>query len=113
MADVIPSQTNPDPGAVALLPDEIVRRLQDLPHWKVVEGALQRIHTCHAYLASLALLNAIGQLAEQYDHHPDLMLNYKRLTVRYWTFRAKGITALDFEMASRVEALIASLDSEQ
>jgi 4a-hydroxytetrahydrobiopterin dehydratase len=71
----------------------------------VVDGALQRIHTCHAYLASLALLNAIGQLAEQHDHHPDLMLNYKRLTVRYWTFRAKGITALDVEMALRIEAV--------
>jgi 4a-hydroxytetrahydrobiopterin dehydratase len=109
MADVIQNQPNPDPGAVALLPDEITQRLQELPHWKVVDGALQRIHTCHAYLASLALLNAIGQLAEQHDHHPDLMLNYKRLTVRYWTFRAKGITALDVEMALRIEALIASL----
>ena len=100
------AKLSPTLGDTALTPNDIEACLTELPKWKVVDGALQRIHTCHEYLDSLELLYQIGQLAEHHDHHPDLMLNYKRLTIRYWTFRSKGITALDVEMAKRVEALI-------
>lgn len=92
----------------ALTEEDIQSRLANGPlgAWTHNDNALQRINTCHDYLQSLELLYRIGQMAEQDDHHPDLLLHYKRLTIRYWTHRAKGITDLDFTCAEKVEALI-------
>ena len=92
----------------ALAEAEIQQRLASgaLEAWTYQENALQRIHTCHLYLQSLELLYQVGQMAEQADHHPDLLLHYKRLTIRYWTHRAKGVTELDFECARKAEAII-------
>ena len=97
----------------ALGAEAIHGRLQGkLAKWTIKENALQRIHTCHAYLKSLELVYQIGKMAEESDHHPDLMLNYKRVTIRYWTHTAKGITELDVAEAEKVEDLIQSSFSD-
>lgn len=92
----------------ALSEAEIQARLSSgsLAGWTYRENALQRIHTCHEYLQSLELLYKIGKMAEADDHHPELLLHYKRLTIRYWTHRSKGVTNLDFECATKAEILI-------
>lgn len=76
--------------------------------WTITDNALQRVFNGPDYLTSLRLLNEIGQMAEVEDHHPDLLLYYKKLIVRFWTHTANGITPLDHEMAGKVEALIKS-----
>jgi len=96
----------------ALSEDEIkTEASKNLPQWQVIriEGkklAIQRVHTCHHYLDALTLLYRIGNMAEAENHHPDLLLHYKRLTVRYWTHSAKGVTRLDLDQAKKVDALI-------
>ncbi len=86
--------------------EEISARLQDLPNWQVRENALERVYTGKTYLEALEKLNTIAQLSETADHHPDLSLNWKTLTVRYWTHTANGITALDFDLAHQVETIL-------
>jgi len=86
---------------------------QDPPEgWTFTDNALQRVFNGPDYLTSLRLLNEIGQLAEREDHHPDLFLHYKRLTIRFWTHTAPDktnpVTELDHAMARKVEALIKS-----
>jgi pterin-4a-carbinolamine dehydratase len=50
-------------------------------------------------------LNAVGYLAEQADHHPDLAASYASLEVRLMTHSAGGVTDKDFDLAIRIEAL--------
>lgn len=89
--------------------DVAARVAETLPQWTVTDNALQRVYTCQKYLDALALVSAVGHLAEAADHHPDMALNYTKLTIRFWTHTAKGITALDFQLAEQVEALINEL----
>jgi 4a-hydroxytetrahydrobiopterin dehydratase len=86
----------------------IEERLKALPGWQVKENALERVYLGKSYLDALEKLNTIAQLAEEADHHPDMLLSWKKLTVRYWTHTANGITDLDFDMANKVEAILSA-----
>jgi 4a-hydroxytetrahydrobiopterin dehydratase len=92
----------------ALAPDEIRKRLEKIPAWQWNDNALERHYDGQNYLEALEKLNAIARLSEEADHHPELRLGWKYLTIRYWTHTANGVTELDFELAHRVEALLAS-----
>ena len=45
------------------------------------------------------------KLAEANNHHPDIMIQYKRISVRYWTHTTSGVTLADVQMAQKVDAL--------
>lgn len=90
----------------ALSQDEITKRLAALPEWKQVDKYLVRIKTFPAYKDALDFVYRVGLAAEENNHHPDIMMNFKRVEVRYWTHTARGISGLDFKMAGIVEGLI-------
>ena len=93
-------------STIALSATEIRENLSRLPHWQFRENALERVYAAPTYLDGLEQLNAVARLSEQADHHPDLFLGWRKLTVRYWTHTANGVTQLDFELAQRVEDLL-------
>lgn len=90
----------------ALSESAVLDRLDTLPEWKYQDHALVRTTTFPSFLTAISFINAVAHLAERQDHHPDLTVQYHRVTVRYWTHRAKGVTDLDFVGAQMVEQLI-------
>ena len=80
--------------------------LKTLSGWQYTDQALERVYTGKTYLEALDKLNAIAQLSEAQDHHPDLTLNWKKLTIRYWTHTAQGVTELDVKLAQLAEAAL-------
>lgn len=90
----------------ALSQEEIVRRLKELPEWKQEDKALVRIKTFPEYKDAFDFVYQVGLAAEKANHHPDITMNFKRVSVRWWTHTARGISALDFKMASVVEGLV-------
>ena len=93
------------PQMQALSPDDINKRLSALPQWKHENNRLVRSQTFPNYLDALEFVYRTGKEAEANDHHPDIFMNYKRVTVQYWTHKANGITDLDFKMAAKVEKI--------
>ena len=86
--------------------EEIEARLaRDLPQWRYEDGHIKRTYKTGKWPATLMLLNAVGYLAEQADHHPDLAASYGSLEVRLMTHSAGGITDKDFDLGIRIEAL--------
>ena len=55
---------------------------------------------------ALAYVNAVGSLAEEMDHHPDIDLRWRTLHLFLVTHSAGGVTALDLELARRIDALL-------
>ena len=88
--------------------NEIQEHLTQLPYWRYANNALERVHTGDTYLQALDLLYELGKFAEEQNHHPDLYLRYKELTIRYWTHTAQGVTLNDVEAARAVEKFIRS-----
>jgi len=73
--------------------------------WSEVEGALERTFEFDDFVGSLAFVNKVGELAEAEDHHPDIRIDYKRVTLRWWTHTAGGITDRDVALAEKTNEL--------
>jgi 4a-hydroxytetrahydrobiopterin dehydratase len=73
--------------------------------WEREGSELVKIHWGRDFAASLSFVNAVGALAEEMNHHPDIQINWNKVTLRLSTHSAGGITAADLELARRIDAL--------
>ena len=73
--------------------------------WQEVEGALEREFKFADFAEALAFVNAVGELAEAEDHHPDISIHWNRVTLRWWTHVRQAITERDVELARRTNEL--------
>lgn len=87
--------------------DEINRSLGALPGWSRHGDALVRQFTFDGFPAAVAFVSRLVEPAEAADHHPDITINYRRVTVSYSTHSEGGVTAKDVagaREADRAEA---------
>jgi 4a-hydroxytetrahydrobiopterin dehydratase len=75
--------------------------------WAEVEGALERELRFKDFVEALAFVNRVGELAESENHHPDIAIHWNRVTLRWWTHTAGGVTDRDRELASKTNDLVA------
>jgi 4a-hydroxytetrahydrobiopterin dehydratase len=73
--------------------------------WNEVRGALQRGFRFHDFKEAVAFVNRLAQAAEAADHHPDILISWNAVTVRWWTHVKRAITDRDLEMAQRTDEL--------
>jgi 4a-hydroxytetrahydrobiopterin dehydratase len=76
-------------------------RVAEPEGWNDVDNALERTFSFESFVGALAFVNRVGELAEAEDHHPDIRIDYRKVTLRWWTHTAGGITDRDRELASR------------
>jgi len=82
---------------MARIPHEDVRaRLQKQPGWTLAGDGITRQFTFAGFPEAVAFIVRLGFAAEAVDHHPDLVVNYKRVTVTYSTHSEGGLTDKDF-----------------
>lgn len=77
----------------------------DLVDWRLLHHALQARYLTGDFATGLELVNAIGAVAEESNHHPDLDLRYGHLNVRLYSHDLKGVTGRDVRMARRITTL--------
>ena len=88
--------------------DEVITKLKaELPHWFFENGWIRRKYKTSGWKATLMVVNTVGHLAEAAWHHPDLTVSYAFVIVKLCTHDAKGITDKDFELAAKIEQVIA------
>ena len=78
-----------------------------LEDWAEVDGALERTFQFGDFAESIGFVNRVAAAAEAADHHPDLVIRWNRVTVRWRTHSAGAITDRDRELAARCDALAA------
>jgi 4a-hydroxytetrahydrobiopterin dehydratase len=69
--------------------------------WTEVDNALERTFELDSFVEALAFVNRVGELAETENHHPDIAIRYDKVTLRWWTHTAGGITDRDRELAEK------------
>ncbi len=80
--------------------------LKNLPGWSIQSKILQREFYFETYQHEILFLNAIFYLAETQDHHPNLVVGYKKCLVEFTTHSVQGITLKDFIMAAKINVLV-------
>jgi 4a-hydroxytetrahydrobiopterin dehydratase len=58
------------------------------------------------FARALAFVNAVGELAEAADHHPDIDIRWDTVTLRLSTHSAGGLTRRDFDLAAEIDRLL-------
>jgi 4a-hydroxytetrahydrobiopterin dehydratase len=76
--------------------------------WQEQDNALVREFELPSFPAAIDFVDRLAELAESQDHHPDIDIRYRRVTVRWTTHSEGGITEKDREMAERTSALVAA-----
>ena len=90
--------------------DEAGKRLQKLPGWELSGQAIRRQFTFRDFTDALSFVVRLGFAAESADHHPDILINYKRVTLTYSTHSAGGLTDKDFAGAEEATRLAARFE---
>lgn len=73
--------------------------------WSEIDGALERTFELPSFGEAIAFVNRVATLAESENHHPDMAISYKQVTLRWTTHSEGGITDRDRELAARSAAL--------
>ena len=86
---------------------QIVERLGPLEGWSQSDKAIRRTYETDGWPITLMLVNALGFIAEAADHHPDLHVSYKKVTVSWSTHSEGGVTDKDFAGVKQSEMIAA------
>lgn len=74
--------------------------------WRAVANHhLERDYTFPDFASALAFTNAVGGLAEEADHHPDILVGWGKVRITLWTHVTNGLTEKDFALADKIERL--------
>ena len=84
---------------------EAVLSAPDGPLWELMGGNLVKMVACSGFVGALAFVAAVGQLAEEADHHPDIDIRYNRVTLALVTHDSGGITQLDIDLARAIDGV--------
>ena len=94
---------------MALLSDaDITRELASLPGWTRDGNAIRRQFTFKGFPEAVAFVERLVPGCEAADHHPDVTINYKRVTLTYSTHSEGGLTEKDFAGAAVADRLAQS-----
>lgn len=82
---------------------EAASRLQELSGWTLDGNAIRKQFVFRDFPEAVAFVQRLVPGAEAADHHPDILINYKRVTLTYSTHSEGGLTDKDFSGAQMAE----------
>jgi 4a-hydroxytetrahydrobiopterin dehydratase len=86
---------------------DVAARLATLPGWSLEGGKLHRAFVFRDFVEAWGFMSGAALAAEAMGHHPEWSNVWSRVTVDLTTHDAGGLTALDFDLAARMQALAA------
>ncbi len=78
---------------------DIDQQLASLAGWERIDQAIRKQFTFQDFPEAVLFVSALVPGAEAVDHHPDITINYTRVTLTYSTHSEGGLTQKDFDGA--------------
>jgi 4a-hydroxytetrahydrobiopterin dehydratase len=86
-----------------LTPEEVDRQLKTIKDWTLEGRAIRKQYTFANFPAAVAFVARMVPEAEAADHHPDITINYRKVTLLYSTHDEGGVTQKDFDGAAMAD----------
>ena len=86
---------------------DVDQRMKDLRGWTLQGDEIVKQYTFKNFPEAIAFVSRLAPEAEAADHHPDILVNYKRVTLTYSTHSEGGLTDKDFAGAAAADRLAA------
>lgn len=73
--------------------------------WKIKDRFLRREFVFNSFLEALGFVNEVARIAEELNHHPDIIWNYTKVKIKMKTYDVDQITEKDYDLANRIDEL--------
>jgi 4a-hydroxytetrahydrobiopterin dehydratase len=97
----------PAAGAKPLSAGDARKMAIEAPGWTVGDGRLEREFKFDGFRQAIDFVNELADLAEEQDHHPDILISYTKVRLTLTTDKIGGLSRNDFIMAAKINELIA------
>ena len=85
--------------------DELKTRLKKIPEWELEKKHIERTFEFDDFADAIDFVNAVAEVAEEEEHHPDIDIRYNKVRLVLSTHSKGGLTELDFGLAERIDTL--------
>ncbi|HCM36760.1 MAG: hypothetical protein A3J30_03245 [Candidatus Wildermuthbacteria bacterium RIFCSPLOWO2_02_FULL_47_9c] len=93
-------------GTPPLEAEKVQEYLKEVEGWEVQENKLiGKIFKFKTFREAISFVNRVANLAEEEQHHPDIIIRYRKVTFELTTHAIKGLSENDFIMASKIDWL--------
>jgi len=90
---------------MALLSEnEIKENLNSLEGWQLKGKEISKSYTHKDFVEAISFVNKVAILAEKSNHHPDILIQYNKVTLSLSTHSEGGLTENDFNLAKQIDA---------
>ena len=86
--------------------EEISRQLGELDGWSGDTTALRRTVQAADFPTAIRIVDAVAEVAEEMNHHPDIDIRWRKLHFTLVTHAAGGVTQFDVELAHRIDEVV-------
>lgn len=96
-------------GAPVATPKEMERYKPLIPDWEMVReddlDKLKRTYEFASFSETMQFVNALAVMAEEEGHHPVMLVEFRAVTVRWWSHKIRGLHVNDFVMAAKTDTV--------
>jgi 4a-hydroxytetrahydrobiopterin dehydratase len=86
--------------------EELTSALKKCPEWEYEKKHITRTIEFEEFMEGIDFVNDVGEIAEEAQHHPDITIKHTKVTLRLTTHDVGGVTALDIQLAQRIDNLV-------
>ena len=84
---------------------ELKTYLKKVPEWESDKKKIERTFEFDDFTGAIDFVNAVAEISEEQEHHPDIDIRYNHVKVSIYTHNKGGLTELDFQLAERIDTL--------
>jgi len=84
---------------------ELKERMKKIPEWELEKKHIERTFEFDDFADGIDFVNAVAEVAEEEEHHPDIDIRYNKVRLVLSTHSKGGLTELDFGLAERIDTL--------
>jgi 4a-hydroxytetrahydrobiopterin dehydratase len=85
---------------------DVDERLKGAAGWQRHDDEIRKEFRFGSFRQAMAFVDRVAEVAEAADHHPDITINYNRVTMALSTHSEHGITNKDFDLASKIDGVL-------
>jgi 4a-hydroxytetrahydrobiopterin dehydratase len=86
-------------------PGELKERMKKVPEWELEKKHIERSFEFDDFADAIDFVNAVAEVAEEEEHHPDIDIRYNKVRLILSTHSKGGLTESDFALAERIDTL--------
>ena len=96
---------------ILLSKDDIEKGLTSLYAWEYDNKSIRKTYLFNAYIDGIKFVNEIAEIAEKNNHHPDLYVGWRKVTVTFTSHALGGVTTKCVDLAISVENLFRNMNN--